>query len=191
MAYKQHFIEWFSGKQIPSYWGTAGTVAMSDEVDGGLKLSNSGGTHGKLGFGVTTDTGAVYSHTGCKMISVAKVHQTGNGFYMFHGMADIIYTPNTFHIALPANNSVFKLGSWGGGSTSSQTSSTVSLDTNWHKFELEITSSQVMTMEIDDVTTTTRTVNPPQNEMQPFNQIQQDSAGTYSTSMRYLECYNT
>ena len=75
MAYKQHFIEWFSGKSLPSYWGSTGTVAMSDEVDGGLKLSNSGGTNGKLGFGVTTDTGAVYSHTGCKMISVAKVHQ--------------------------------------------------------------------------------------------------------------------
>ncbi len=39
MAYKQHFIEWFSGKQLPSYWNvnTNSTVAMADEVDGGIK----------------------------------------------------------------------------------------------------------------------------------------------------------
>ena len=190
MAYKQHFIEWFSGKQIPSYWGSTGTVVMEDSVDGGLKLSNSGGTHGRLGFGVTTDTGAVFSHTGCKMISVTKIHQT-SGQYWFHGMADIVYSPNGFYVAQPSSNNFFKLGSYGSGSTSAETVSTVALDTNFHKFELEINSSQTMTMKIDDTTTTTRTANPPQNEMQPFNYVQQDSSGTYSTSIRYLECYNT
>ena len=36
--------------QIPSYWGSTGTVAMEDELTVDLKLTNSGSTNGKLGF---------------------------------------------------------------------------------------------------------------------------------------------
>ena len=48
---KQHFIEWFSGKQIPSYWtlqnnSALPTVAMQDSVGGGLLMTNTGTGYG-------------------------------------------------------------------------------------------------------------------------------------------------
>ena len=52
MAYKQHFIEWFSGKQLPSYWtkvdisGT-NTFAMVDSVDGGFQITSGSGAYNR------------------------------------------------------------------------------------------------------------------------------------------------
>ena len=191
MAYKQHFIEWFSGKQIPSYWETEGTVGMVDEVDGGFKITNNGSTKGKLAFDTSTNNvGATFAHTGCKMISVSKLNQTGNGFYLFHGMCRDIYSTDAFGLALPANNSVFKFYSYQGTSAGTEVASTVSTDTNFHKFELE-TDGTTMTMKIDGATATTSTSNPPANSMFPFYYIQQDGSSTNSITTRYLECYNT
>ena len=39
MAYKQHFVEWFSGKQLPSYWYMAGDNGSGMDT----KASSTGG----------------------------------------------------------------------------------------------------------------------------------------------------
>ena len=77
MAYKQHFIEWFSGKQLPSYWNvnTNSTVAMADEVDGGIKLTKStaNGSWATLSF---SNYKRPFSNTGCVMHQVFKASTT-------------------------------------------------------------------------------------------------------------------
>ena len=179
MAYKQHFIEWFSGKGILDIWVGNG-VSMANSIDGGLNINA-----GQIGFDTgSTHKGANFSHTGCKMISVMKINQTGDAFSMFHGMTREIYSNNGFYVALPNSNSYFKLGSYQGTSTGAETTSTKALDTDWHKFDLG-TDGTTMTMVIDDVTETTRTSYHPADSMFPF------SKHSASGNLRYLECYNT
>ena len=93
MAYKQHFIEWLSGKQLPSYWnyhdinGT-GTKGMSDSVDGGYFIKSSGGnaTHSKIDFNDKRQ----YSHEGSSVNWVHKTSRTDNGVIWFTGC--LLYT---------------------------------------------------------------------------------------------------
>ena len=79
MAYKQHFIEWFSGKQLPSYWTTTtggASIIMNDDVDGGLKLyTTSTGTNSN--FTMNFNNKRQYSHTGsvCQFTINADVQQ--------------------------------------------------------------------------------------------------------------------
>ena len=82
MAYKQHFIEWFSGKQLPSYWTSTqfygnGSDAMSDEIDGGYKITGGtvGGSQSQIiGF----NDKCQFSHTGSEVNTVIKMSHIDN-----------------------------------------------------------------------------------------------------------------
>ena len=192
MAYKQHFIEWFSGKSIPSYWDKMGSTQILDSVDGGAYIATTGNawsSNARLAFDVDGETGNVFSQTGSKMISVSKSDQS-SGVYWINGLADIPYSPNGFYVGYFDSGTKFVLGSYGSNSTSTNTDTTVTFDTNWHKWELEIDSGQTMTLKEGDTLVATRTANPPQNTMQPFLICQYGSQSAESR-IRYVECYNT
>ena len=83
---KQHFVEWFTGKQYDDdRWGrcsSAGTIAfsMSDEIDGGLKMTTTGSeTYNNmwLTWNANSSSGTSspicqYSPTGSVIIDVMK-----------------------------------------------------------------------------------------------------------------------
>jgi hypothetical protein len=189
---KQHFIEWFSGKSIPSYWDTMGSTQILDGVDEGAYIATTGSawsSNARLAFDVDGETGNVFSQTGSKMISVSKSDQS-SGVYWINGLADIPYSPNGFYVGYFDSGTKFVLDSYGGGSTSTNTNTTVTFDTNWHKWELEINSSQTMTLKEGDTLVATRTSSPPQNTMQPFLLCQYGSQSA-EARCRYMECYNT
>ena len=78
---KQRFVEYFSGKQLPSYWtvtttGTS-TGVMSDEVDGGFKLNAWGGAINQY-VSLTFSNKRQYAHLGSKFIAVVKVNISTN-----------------------------------------------------------------------------------------------------------------
>jgi len=194
MAYKQHFIEWFSGKSLPSYWTTAhsgtATTEMSDSVDGGLLIS-TGSTNNSRGF-IGFNQKRQYSPTGSVMISVLK-HGSVTGGESYTGLQD-------------GSNSGSGKGAWSyvndswkgayfnlytvGASSSTWVDSGYTSDTNWHTHKIELTSSQA-SLEIDGSTTTTSTTNLPAVALQPSVGINTTSSANRTLNIRYMEVYNT
>ena len=198
MAYKQHFVEWFSGKQLPSYWtavnsGTATTV-MADEVDGGLLIS-TGTTNSSRGF-IGFNQKRQYSPTGSVMISVVK-HGSLTGGESYVGLQDGsnsgIGKGAWTHVDNSYKGTYFSLHTVGAGG-SIFVESGYTADTNWHTHKIELTSSQA-SLEIDGTTTTTSTVSSqlPAVDLAPsvgINKNVSDSANR-TLNIRYLEAYNT
>ena len=194
MAYKQHFIEWFSGKQIPSYWtavnSNGATQAMEDSVDGGL-ITATGATNNARGF-IGFNQKRQYSPTGSVMISVLK-HGSVTGGESYTGLQD-------------GSNSGSGKGAWSyvndawkgaffnlhtvGASGNTWVDSGYTSDTNWHTHKIELTSSQA-SLEIDGTTTTTSTTNLPAVALAPSSGINTTSSANRTLNIRYLEVYNT
>ena len=194
MAYKQHFIEWFSGKQLPSYWTTAhsgtATTEMSDSVDGGLLIS-TGATNGSRGF-IGFNQKWQFSPTGSVIVAVMK-HGSVTGGESYTGLQD-------------GTNSGSGKGAWSyvndawkgaffnlytvGASGATWTDSGVTSDTNWHTHKIELTSSQV-SLKIDDVLSSTSDTNLPAVALQPSVGINTTSSANRTLNIRYMEVYNT
>ena len=191
MAYKQHFIEWFSGKQLPSYWTTTSVVsdAMSDSVDGGYSFASGTGTW---------DTGAInfnqkrtFSPTTAVAITVAK--RTGNG-YMINGFNDSNNTWNSSSNEAAISNlysATYLAGFNADGTTQSQGNLTQAVDTDFHTQKVEC-GTTATNYSIDNVLGLTRGTNKPIAEMQPIVSAMHYNSGSAPTAhVRYMECYNT
>ena len=150
---KQHFIEWFSGKQLPSYWnvtaGGNGSTSMADEINGGLKLTTSSSSSDSCmisPYDLSSD-----------LIAIADWSTSANKQFMSK-----------------------KNGTW-----STATNSSLSTDTLWHTYKIDLTST-VANLTTDGVFDVTQSVNV-DSDVQPFFQME----GTSATSqIRYMECYN-
>ena len=198
MAYKQHFIEWFSGKggtNKPNFaWqadnsGTA-TGAMSDSIDGGFAIS-TGATNGSRGF-IGFNQKWQFSPTGSVIVAVMK-HGSVTGGESYTGLQD-------------GTNSGSGKGAWSyvndawkgaffnlytvGASGATWTDSGVTSDTNWHTHKIELTSSQV-SLKIDDVLSSTSDTNLPAVALQPSVGINTTSSANRTLNIRYMEVYNT
>ena len=201
MAYKQHFIEWFSGKQLPSYWytetGSGGTMAMSDEVDGGFQFNTSttSGSYCTLAFHPArfiAPNGSVMnmvlkanstSNTGCSM-GLSDTRGSRTWWCGFHGDTGTgNYSPNvnwTFGTA--------------GNASVTYTASTVALDTIKHHHQLE-TKSTSCDYSIDGTLQNTRTSNIPAacpTGLMPQHEVHLSGSTTASRyNLIFEEIYNT
>ena len=198
MAYKQHFIEWFSGKQLPSYWtqrniiGT-GTFAMVDEVDGGFKISHDSAVNdsSQIDFGNIRQ----YAEDGSVYIGVVKKSSTGGSdVAVYHGFTGNI-TGTGMQSAMVEDSSygdaVLRTGGVSASSTQPQTSPTINTGTAWHTHQITCGSANVK-LNIDGVLKVTKTSDPPTIPMQPFaKSYNTASTGADSIQVRYMECYNT
>ena len=189
---KQHFIEWFSGKTLPSYWNKrtiagSGSFTMTDGVDKGFNVTFSSG-RGCIDFSAIRP----FSKTGSKFIAVASMNSTSSQYWLL-GMkyGETSYSPEGYYFNYMDSGSTFTFQSYGGGSTSTATSTSVSTSPSgtFHHWDGEVTSSNMLG-KVDGVLEATRTANMPQNNMHPFFFTQYSSVAG-NGNIRYMECYNT
>ena len=189
---KQHFIEWFSGKQLPSYWTKSevnppASFAMSDSVDGGFRITADGGAlnEGMINFNNKRE----FSKSGCVCIWVGRDVQTSS-YTGYYGLANGI-TGNDADMGQLATiynasaNGVIALRT--GNTTKGNTESTISLDTNFHNYKIEMKTSSAE-WSVDGVAQTTRTLTLPTEDLQPVAGVHGNNK---SIDVRYMECYNT
>jgi len=212
---KQHFVEWFSGKQPDTnIWGfgnqdgSSGNLAsMADEIDGGIKLLSGSGTNQALYMSFMTgtsltgsDNGTVttipfkpFSSVGSVMISVWKKTTTSSGYtaggLCQQGRGDI--AGNNLAVSWGGtltSTTHFYLRTSNSGGSQTEVNSTVSQDTNFHTHKIEMKSSSVG-FSLDGGTAVTSTGNIPSSTgLAPMFSINKASQ---TMQIRYCEVYNT
>ena len=188
----QHFVEWFTGKSLPSYWTKSevnppASFAMDDSVDGGFRITAGGGAlnEGMINF----NNKRVFSKSGCVCIWVGRDVQTSS-YTGYYGLANGI-TGNDSDMGQLATifnasaNGVIALRT--GNTTKGNTESTISLDTNFHTYKIEMKTSSAE-WSVDGVAQTTRTLTLPTLDLQPVAGVH---GSNKSIDVRYCEAYNT
>ena len=193
---KQHFIEWFSGKQLPSYWTSTqfygnGSDAMSDEVNGGYKIT--GGTVGAsqsqiIGF----NDKCQFSHQGSVFNTVMKMSHIDS----VNGMVGLKKnTSANFNFSNATIYGSSTLTNWacftGDNYGRTAVESSTALNTSWNNHKLTLQTSKIL-YDINGVLGVTKTDRLPIEKMQPSLQIANvNLASGKSISCRFLEVYNT
>ena len=194
MAYKQHFVEWFSGKQLPSYWTTgivvgSPTFAMSDSVDGGFQISCPNSANG-LGY-IHFNNKRHYSATDSTSISVFKGSKTSANSNFQTGINSTSGNGNAslsgYHTSYSTTYFVLITGD---GSIST-TNTDVTADTSFHVHKI-VNGSANIKLYLDGVLKVTKTTNRPTGSQQPYAEAQAwGTTGAVNLNMIYLEAYNT
>jgi len=190
---KQHFIEWFSGKQLPSYWfksniTNTGTFSMKDAVDGGFSIASpaTSGSRQALGFNNIRQ----YSHNSSVCITIfRRVVEADADSYSGFKFDD---TNSTF-----LDTSVVSQASYAGdiglytgdASAATNAQSDIDADTDFHVFKIENGSSNIK-LTIDGVLKITKTTNRPTQKMQPYVLNSANASAVKETEIRYFEAYN-
>ena len=190
---KTHFIEWFSGKTLPSYWNTtningSNTFAMADSVDGGFQLTTAGAdsNSGTINF----NNKYQYSPTGAVMISVWKKNIVNcAGVTGFKNATGAIYpTSQCAYVRNGSTSSYVELLS-GAGTVTDSTDSTTATSQDFHSYKIELSSDVKLTYDGTLIITKSGV---PSSALQPFTGIQKRSgSGTAILNNVYLEAYNT
>lgn len=194
---KQHFIEYFSGKQLPSYWTLQNntalpTVAMQDSVDGGLLMTNTGtGTGGSITFNNKRQYGGSSNCT-CIMVLKSTGGNTGLTYAGFdrNGYPSSSASSNSTAVIEMGASTYFNLVVTNAGSGWDRTATSIATaDANWHNVKIDVKASDV-DLTIDGTLEATRTGVRPTTTMQPC--VTGRNAGSNAlTHIRYLEAYNT
>ena len=197
---EQHFVEWFTGKQLPSYWtlqnnSALPTVAMQDSVGGGLLMTNTGTGYGGSitfnnkrqygGSGVNCTCIMVLKNTTLNGITYAGFDRNGAPSTSNGGMG-----PNSTAVIEMGASTYFSLVVTDAGSGWDRTATSIpTADANWHKVQIDVKTSDV-DLTVDGTLEATRTGVRPSTAMQPS--ITGRNAGSNAKShIRYMECYNT
>ena len=194
---KTHFIEWFSGKKLPSYWTLQNntalpTVAMQDSVDGGLLMTNTGtGTGGSITFNNKRQYGGSSNCT-CIMVLKSTGGNTGLTYAGFdrNGYPSSSASSNSTAVIEMGASTYFNLVVTNAGSGWDRTATSIATaDANWHNVKIDVKASDV-DLTIDGTLEATRTGVRPTTTMQPC--VTGRNAGSNAlTHIRYMECYNT
>ena len=203
---KQHFIEWFSGKQLPSYWTftdiyETNSGAMVDEVGGGYKITtDTGGGNPtcSISFNKSSSSGnsnsnvCQYNYKGSVFNTVMKVDSTTSI------EAKVGLKKNTSGNFNHSNATIYgssTLTNWAcfSGDESGRTAveSNIPLDTNWNNHKLTLQTTNIL-YDINGVLKVTKTDRLPTVEnLQPQAQMVSLNTDAKSLSIRYMEVYNT
>ena len=193
MAYKQHFIEWFSGKSLPSYWqqnqsGT-GTFAMSDTVNGGFTLYPASGNtnYAQISF----NNKRQYSRTGSVLTTVYKQPTNTGGASTVHlvGTDGNQWNVNSCGTRLWTSDTVYKLRT-ADASTVSETSTAVGRNTNYNSLKHEMKSSSAE-LSVNGTFQVSKTTNLPTIDLQPSAFTWNENGNRDTLHLQYMECYNT
>ena len=194
MAYKQHFIEWFSGKQLPSYLYnqsfSGGTSGMEDEIDGGFFLQKNAQADGgsALSFNAWIRP---FSHTGSAIHMVMKGSQTSD-CQLNAGLSDTKGSQTNCMLFYHANavGSGYYTLTTAGNAANSFTATSTPIDTIWHHHFLEQKSASAE-YSIEDTLGATRTSNLSQADMMLHIESYKLGTPVFKYNIRYLEIYNT
>ena len=192
---KQHFIEWFSGKQIPSYWtktdiqGTNQFLMQDDSSQGGGGFSIITGTTSSDQAEIDFNNKRQYSQTGSVFIMVAR--RNSNPALFRAGFTGNITDSNTNRTVIEndSSQSKFRLGCYD-ASTGGETATSQDVNGYWWLHKEEFTSTS-LTLKMNGTLEATRTTNLPSIAQQPYFFGQTLSGASSELSIRYMECYNT
>jgi hypothetical protein len=192
---KQRFVETFSGSALDTDRWTfrnitgTGTGAMGDSVDGGYEIKPSTGAtdQSQIDF----NNKRQYSPTGCAMISVAKSIGVSPNHHVLGLINDYtlnISTAQTNSIIIDTSGGVFRALS-GDGTTWSSAGTVIPIDTNFHTFKVEASSSNILYY-ADGVLKVTKTDRLPTSTLPLQPRFVARYTGSV-LSIRYAEVYNT
>jgi len=201
MAYKQHFIEWFSGKQLPSYWDftqivATATGAMYDGVDGGYRITTSAttGARGEIDFGDKRQFDLASSEC---ILSIryddTNYSRVMAGLSAGGGIVEDQTTTNHYTFGLQSNENLSYLYTKD-SSGSSFTSSGVDPLTNWQTAKMASNGSDVKLYLFESGSWSlkvTKTTNKPTGNGQPYFGQWAPTAAVSWGEINYMECYNT
>ena len=223
----QHFWDWFSGRTLNTgtdgRWGigyqdsaTGNTWNMADEINGGIKLTTGSAVDNQaiyMSFMDGTSNGTVttvpikpFKSGIANMIFTYKINQAqsacgnfGGGFHR-DGRGDMA-GGNMATLSGSSSSSTFNFRTSNSGGTQGETSSSVSLDTDWHVYKLSAnvtadptgagTSSKLY---IDGVLEASRTsaIGYFSETVAPLFSVQRNSttSGGASCNVGYCEAWN-
>lgn len=195
---KQHFVEWFSGSLLPSYWdygysGGSNTSEMNDAVDGGYKHGCGSGVN--YIQWINFNGKQQYNPAGSVCISIHRmdsVAQRGAALVgLMNGNSNATSNPHdaiTSHHAgflKQHENNIYASSSNG---TCTSTDTTVGGDA-YKTYKSELGSSNIK-FYIDGSLEITKTTNLPTNRLQP-SLTGYHKGGQGNLLITYMECYNT
>ena len=195
MAYKQHFIEWFSGKQLPSYWtryddttyasGT-GTDGMVDEVDEGafVKTGNTQYNISNLAFNGKRQ----YNPTGSRITGVVR-RVTANSSTNF-GLYNLLNDGSNQSVNIDNDTRNTYMRAVSGRTTPTATSITVPVNTVFKLLDIVLGASNIK-FSVNGILEITQTVTRPTEKLQPRFSALALTGANAETRCRYLEAYNT
>ena len=194
---KQRFVEWFTPNTTYSgRWNLAHSAGndsnspngISDTVDGGFSWTthdSNSSYYGILNFNGKRQFNPISS----AWIAVTRNHTTTDTAH-YAGLHENSY----FMVGANGNNTYFKLDTRNDTQGSGNTDTSISSDTNWHTWKGE-TDGTTVSLYGDGVLEAERTNPIPSTAtgtLEPFFQVYNVSSGTSKTSsIRYMECYNT
>ena len=194
----QHFVEWFTGKQLPSYWTLQNntalpTVAMQNSIGGGLLMTNTGaGTGGAMTFNNKRHYGGSGVNCTCIMVLKSTGGNTGLTYAGFdrNGYPSSSANNNSTAVIEMGASTVFNLVVTNAGSGWARTTTSIpTTDANWHEVKIDVKASDV-DLTVDGTLEATRTGVRPTTSMQPC--VAGRNAGSSGlTHIRYMEAYNT
>ena len=198
MAYKQHFIEWFSGKQLPSYWtryddttyasGT-GTDGMVDAVDEGafVKTGNTQYNISNLAFNGKRQ----YNPTGSRITGVIR-RVTANSSTSI-GLSNLLNDGSyqSVNIDNDTRNTYMRAVSGSASPTApTATSMTVPVNTVFKLLDIVLGVSNI-NFSVNGTLEITQTLTRPTEKLQPRIYTLALTNANAETRLRYLEAYNT
>jgi len=196
MAYKQHFIEWFSGKSLPSYWTLTQIVAtctatMADSVDGGMLFQTDSGSGSPSAF-LSFDDKCQYNPSGFGFISVCKKGSDNNiGIKGGIGSDDGTANPAAAVFMVEGTLATYRTLQTRNGGSETETATTTAVSQTEFAYKLEGTGSAA-NLSLNGVLSATTDSNLSTTKCQPLLYIQSRStAAVKNYNVRYLECYNT
>ena len=190
----QHFVEWFSGKELGHYWTLTQIVAtctatISDSVDGGMLFQTDSGS-GSPSACLTFNNKRQYNPAGFRFISICQKNDDNLGIKGGIGN-DKVVNPSHYAFMMEGSFVSYKSLETKDGSTASLTASSIALSQNAFTYDIEGTSSNVK-LGINGNLEVTKTTNRPTAACQPFLYIQSRStAAVKDYNIRYVECFNT
>ena len=195
--FKQRMVETFSGDALDTNrWQLTHSIGndsnspnvMADSVDGGFQWTthnSNSGYYGQLNFNGKRSFNPISS----AWIAVTRNHTTTDTAH-YAGLHENSY----FMVGANGNNTYFKLDTRNDTQGSGNTDTSISSDTNWHTWKGE-TDGTTVSLYGDGVLEAERTNPIPSTAtgtLEPFFQVYNVSSGTSKTSsIRYMECYNT
>ena len=192
---KQRVVETFSGDALDTdRWTTnnnsgTNTFAMSDEVDGGFKITTQAASsaHGSITF----DNIKQYAHNGSELVCVLK-RNTGSVRALAGLSNNANATSTAFQMATVEDRTALsnKAVSSSNGSSFTQTQSSTAIDTAWTGYKLALDGTDIK-LYINGVLGVTKSTTNPTVNMQPIVGARNESSTAGETQVRYLEAYNT
>ena len=199
MAYKQHFIDWFSGKSGASYWkienvsGSGVSLVGKNELNGGMIFTSGTGSNnnGFCGFNGKNQ----FSRSGFVHIAVWRLDPTSNGHNYNNVICGMGSQTNdngsdVAHYQIMRQNTYIKYRTRS-GSTGAMIDSSVATDEAFHHTKIQAKSASSYEFSIDHKLEGTNTTNLPQSDLSPFMKADDSAQVPSVLGIKYMECYNT